>query len=433
MQTKSKKQSESLSESVPASPYRMGNWTVTMLKEELRVRQLPISGKKAELIDRLESNSPVKLAAAPNTKVMKDTEQLAKISPIKLSPSKISPAKMSPAVTKVQEQGARGRSRSSSPSPAQRMLTRSRSTSLSRGTLLTWSRAPLSVIVNFFLSQVEMVRNNGFMLSAFAAFVIAFTVSCYMNDNLRSFVRENSLKLQPFFLMCLDGFMSDLGFKRSQLRLYIARASRFMYDCSSGNIERNSVTGRLRCSAAPLNFLGLPGRLVQLEKEHFVSWTVGAILASFLVYSIAGKCRTALGSGLQVNSSFRKSMAFCNRNVAFIAAIAPFEVAGLISGLSGFNGNKFATLMVIKAFISVPLQFAARIFFAKYQQAFEAQFNRLPAFAVNSIISVFNFFDASVYVLYARQALNATLYLFLCAAAVQVIANARVYKRNLRA
>ena len=38
-----------------ASPYRMGNWTVTMLKDELRVRQLPTSGRKAELLDRLET------------------------------------------------------------------------------------------------------------------------------------------------------------------------------------------------------------------------------------------------------------------------------------------------------------------------------------------------------------------------------------------
>ncbi len=40
-----------------ASPYRMGNWTVTMLKDELRVRQLPTSGRKAELVDRLETET----------------------------------------------------------------------------------------------------------------------------------------------------------------------------------------------------------------------------------------------------------------------------------------------------------------------------------------------------------------------------------------
>lgn len=38
-----------------SSPYRMGNWTVTMLKDELRVRQLPTSGRKADLLDRLET------------------------------------------------------------------------------------------------------------------------------------------------------------------------------------------------------------------------------------------------------------------------------------------------------------------------------------------------------------------------------------------
>ena len=38
------------------SPYRKGKWTVTMLKEELKQRNLTLSGKKAELIHRLESD-----------------------------------------------------------------------------------------------------------------------------------------------------------------------------------------------------------------------------------------------------------------------------------------------------------------------------------------------------------------------------------------
>jgi hypothetical protein len=63
MQSRAKKQLDREESSGRSSPYRMGNWTVTMLKDELRSRQLPISGKKAELIDRLE-NSPVKTTPA---------------------------------------------------------------------------------------------------------------------------------------------------------------------------------------------------------------------------------------------------------------------------------------------------------------------------------------------------------------------------------
>lgn len=49
-----RRRTQSENEEAQASPYRVGNWTVTMLKDELRVRQLPTSGKKADLIDRLE-------------------------------------------------------------------------------------------------------------------------------------------------------------------------------------------------------------------------------------------------------------------------------------------------------------------------------------------------------------------------------------------
>ena len=46
---------------VASSPFGHSNWTVTQLKDELRQRNLPTSGKKADLIERLEvSNSPVK-------------------------------------------------------------------------------------------------------------------------------------------------------------------------------------------------------------------------------------------------------------------------------------------------------------------------------------------------------------------------------------
>lgn len=37
-----------------ASPYRVGNWTITQLKEELKQRNLSPAGRKQELIDRLE-------------------------------------------------------------------------------------------------------------------------------------------------------------------------------------------------------------------------------------------------------------------------------------------------------------------------------------------------------------------------------------------
>ena len=38
----------------PSSPYRVGNWTVTKLKNELKDRNLSPMGKKVELIARLE-------------------------------------------------------------------------------------------------------------------------------------------------------------------------------------------------------------------------------------------------------------------------------------------------------------------------------------------------------------------------------------------
>ena len=431
MQSKSKKQTALETESSSDSPYRMGNWTVTMLKEELRVRQLPISGKKAELIDRLESNSPVKASPAPNKK---ESPYKAANSPLKVqeSPAKVAESPKVLAAKSLLSQEQRGRSRSRSSSPSHRMLTRSRSTSLSQGTFLTWSRSPLGVMSNFMMAQVDTVKCNSVFFASFAAFIVSAAVLLYFNSELRAVFFGQLNQLTPFALMYLDGFASNLGFKRSRFRLYISRAASFMFDCSSGNIDRNTVTGRLRCSAAPLSHLnfGLPGRLFWLEREHFFSWSFGAISASVLVYFITEKCRTALP--LQINRNFRSFLAFCNRFIYALAIFVPFELVGLISGLSGFDGQKFGTLMVLRAFLSIPLQLSSRIFFSKYQKVFESQISRLPQQVLDVSSSIFHFFDSSSYVMCARQALNAALYLFLCAAVIQVTANTRVYKLSTR-
>lgn len=38
----------------PSSPYKIGNWTVTKLREELKSRKAPTTGNKEELVERLE-------------------------------------------------------------------------------------------------------------------------------------------------------------------------------------------------------------------------------------------------------------------------------------------------------------------------------------------------------------------------------------------
>lgn len=48
-----------------SSPYRLGNWTITQLKEELKQRNLSPAGKKQELIERLERFEQDKMTATP--------------------------------------------------------------------------------------------------------------------------------------------------------------------------------------------------------------------------------------------------------------------------------------------------------------------------------------------------------------------------------
>lgn len=49
----------------PASPYRVGNWTITQLKEELKQRNLSPAGKKQDLIERLERYEEAADTATP--------------------------------------------------------------------------------------------------------------------------------------------------------------------------------------------------------------------------------------------------------------------------------------------------------------------------------------------------------------------------------
>ena len=419
-----------------------------MLKDELRSRQLPITGKKAELIDRLE-NSPVKATAASNNnsrdspfkvigqsplKSLVEDMQL-KLAEKKTEKSGSSPLKAmeSPTNLKVTESPIsisspsslksfadnliKSRSRSRSPHG---MMTRSRSTSLSRGTFLTWTRQPFAVLGNFVMAQVEIVKDNFLFVAALIGLILSISVLVYFNGNYRNILFDQLMRIKPVLQVFVDGILSNLGLKRSEFSQYVSKASRFMYDCSSGNIERNSATGRLRCSAAPLKALdgGLAGRLFWLTREQFLSWTAGTLTASLLVFLVARKASTALPL------KTRKILNLAARLVFLFAALSPFEVIGLISGFASFEGSKFAILLTLKALIAVPLQFAFRILFAKNQKFIASQIDRLPA-----ILTKISFIGSSRLLL-GRQILNVALYTVILAAAIQVIANSRVYKKH---
>ena len=61
----------STEQNVPTSPYRVGNWTVTRLKEELKQRNLNLVGRKIDLIERLEQADRTPLTAAQQSNVGK--------------------------------------------------------------------------------------------------------------------------------------------------------------------------------------------------------------------------------------------------------------------------------------------------------------------------------------------------------------------------
>lgn len=451
MQSRTKKQLASEESPTKSSPYRMGNWTVTMLKDELRSRQLPITGKKAELIDRLE-NSPVKTTAAPNNSARDSPLKNVSKTPLKSlvedmqshlkaksalvespktlelkkseSPKSInSPKKFdspkgttSPSALKTFAGNIMSRGRSRSP---HNMMTRSRSTSLSRGTFLTWSRQPSAVLGNFFMAQADLVKENFLFFAALIGLIVSVAVLLHFNGNYRIIFVDQLTRVQPVLQVFVDGFLSNLGLKRSEFSQYVSKASRFMYDCSSGNIERNSATGRLRCSAAPLKPLdgGLAGRLFWLTREQFLAWTVGTLTASLLTFLVTRKASTALPL------ETRKYLNLAVRSVFLLAAFSPFEAIGLISGFANFKGSKFVILMVLKTLIAVPLQFAFKVLYSKNQKFIANQFARLPVILTKVSLE-------SSYLLLVRQILSAALYTVILAAAIQVIANARVYKNH---
>lgn len=417
------------------SPYRKGNWTVTMLKEELRGRQLPITGKKSELIDRLE-NSPVKAGPAPNTKNQP-------VSPIKFEKRESTPKKSvdsqasegSPLKSVIANfvASSRGRSRSRSASPLAQehgIMTRSRSTSLSRGTLLTWNRQPGAVLKNFFLASAEGFRKNFFFFAALFGIVAGIASLLHFNSGYKTIFLDQLSRAQPVLETFVDGVVSNLGFKRSEFTKYVTKASRFMYDCASGNIERNLSSGRLRCSASPLKRFdaGLPGRLFWLTREQFLAYTSGAAFSSVLTFLAARKAHTALP--LATNQISRKILTNSRRFVFILAALAPFEAAALVAGFSGFEGQKFAQLLALRTFVAVPLNFVSKMLFAKNQKVFTAQFALLPTNFTSFFTQSAKFFNESSQILKARQFFNAFLYVVIIAAAVQVIANNYVYHKN---
>ena len=59
---------------IPPSPYRVGNWTVTKLKEELKQRNLVSYGRKLDLIERLEESDRTPVVAASGRRASRAAE-----------------------------------------------------------------------------------------------------------------------------------------------------------------------------------------------------------------------------------------------------------------------------------------------------------------------------------------------------------------------
>jgi hypothetical protein len=405
MQRQSRKNAIEAEAAVPSSPYRQGSWTVTMLKDELRNRQLPITGKKSDLIDRLES-SPLKTAAAPNS-------------------ARKQPALSAAILEKRSDSPVASRGRSASPSL--RMLTRSRSTSLTRGTFLTWTQNPLAVASNFAMASVEFAARHAQIFAVVAVVLLSFAAAVYFNVRLQTALTAQFARFQPVLSVFTNSLVASLGLANthnSAFSKYISRASRFMYDCAAGNIERNVSTGRLRCSAAPLQLLGLPGKLVWLTREQVFAWIAGTATASLIAFSVASKARTAM-SFWATNKTAHKALQVSTR-FAPVTAVLPFELVGFIAGFSGLSSSTFAKLLVIRTVLSAPLFFASKALYAKHAAFISAQVNQIPN--AERIITAFTQFTQSIFLIRARQSINFAIYLVICAAAIQVIANTRLYK-----
>ena len=425
-----KNQNKKTKEEAPIlNSYRMGNWTVTQLRDELRVRQLPITGKKSELIDRLE-NSPIKPASPVGAMQSKYiANKKTPIKSVELDEIEIAEVSLSPL-------RGRGKILSDSSSSAtyntHGMLTRSRSTSLTKGTFLTWSRQPLSVLSNFSLAILESKLTLLIVLGMALMGVIISVILRLDDGKYKELFADNLMKVLPFSLIFVDGLVFNLGLSSgSEFCGYVSKASRFMYDCSSGNIERNSSTGRLRCSAAPLNSLnlGLPGRLFWLTREQFFVWVLGTLVASALIFFVARKGRSAFA--LILNQNFRKFLNFLAQFCVFLA-ILPVELLGLVAGLSGFNNKKFFGLLMIKSFIGIPLYFVSRIIFTKHQKIIFSHLNNYQI--ISKSLGFLNFKSeifGSLLTIFikTRQALSICVYFIICALAIQVVANAHVYKQ----
>ena len=174
--------------------YRMGNWTVTQLRDELRVRQLPITGKKSELIDRLE-NSPIKPASPVGAMQSKYiANKKTPIKSVELDEIEIAEVSLSP---------LRGRGKIPSYN-THGMLTRSRSTSLTKGTFLTWSRQPLSVLSNFSLAILESKLTLLIVLGMALMGVIISVILRLDDGKYKELFADNLMKVLPFSLIFVD-------------------------------------------------------------------------------------------------------------------------------------------------------------------------------------------------------------------------------------
>lgn len=337
----------------------------------------------------------------------------------------------------------RGRSHVRVSSPVHQMTTRSRSKSMSRGTYLQWTRAPHSIIGNFFMAGVDEAsrwinKSPLLLLTGFALLAVSLTLSFW--NQTESVISKTVAKAAPFTAYFSAGVKEAFGFGsfNDSLGAYFAEAATFMYGCRSGNISHGSGSRRFRCSGTAVNSKIL--RLLTVTAPETVLYAAGSIVGSFALFAFISKCRHNVF--FVANPQFRKAITWASTRFAFIAAlpnfIFGFDVAGLVAGFAGLSNKRFFQAVLIgRMLFGLPARIAWTIFSAN-KPAVEMALLKIGTVApvlmapMNRFLSAAQFIRDSETVNKVWKYASWTILAYFVASVVKAIANTRAYNRFRR-
>ena len=310
------------------------------------------------------------------------------------------------------------------------MMTRSRSRSMSRGTYLQWTRAPHTILANFFMYGVEesarQVQGRPVLFLTALTFLAMSLTLAYLGQ-FSQIISSASKVSAPFAALFWSGLKEAFGFGSFNFSLVQFAAASMVMLRSLGvkgfkkhNLQLNqsySLWAAIAC--------------------HIAAYTAGSLAGSYALYWIASKCRH--NAFFITNARFRSWLNLAAKQFYLTASLPNFllglDAAGLVAGFAGFSQARFwRSVLVGRALVGIPARLASSSFWADasvFQMILMRVSSLVPALKapIQVASESVQLVRQSIWFARAWEYAHLITLAYLTACVIKAVANTRAYNR----